>query len=56
MLIILVDRRRKEVEMQDSKCRWRNAARNEGKHWIRNKGGSKEKHALGDRELQKLIA
>lgn len=30
VLTILVDGKRKEVEMQDSKCRWRNAARNEG--------------------------
>jgi len=49
VLIILAGRKRREVEMPDSKCRWRNAARNEGNTGVRNKGGSKEKHALSDR-------
>lgn len=55
VMIILVDRKRKEVEMQEGKCRRRNAARSEGST------GTEVKVVLKGgmpsvTELQKLIA
>lgn len=55
MLIILVDRKRKEVEMQKGKCRRRNDARNEGNTGTEVKVVLKRSMPSVP-ELQKLIA